>query len=59
MAIDMENPTGYTAQCEVCDYVWEVSAADADREADWPEHYWQSCQKCGSDKVFAMTEEVT
>src|SRR3972149_5485487 len=31
MAIDMENPTGYTAPGGVCDYVWEVSHAAADR----------------------------
>ena len=59
MAIDSDGDyyeAGYTAVCEVCENTWYVTAAEADREADWPERYRQSCPKCGSDRVYAYTE---
>jgi len=53
-----DGPTGYTARCESCDHVWDVSAAEADREADWPEYNWQKCPKCGSSDTYAVTEDT-
>ena len=54
----MENPTGYTAVCEICEHIWDVTAAEADKEADWPEYYSQHCPMCGSGKVFASAAEI-
>jgi len=58
MAIDSENVTGYTARCESCDHIWDVSAAEAEKEMDWPEYNWICCPKCGSERTYAMTEDT-
>ena len=54
MEIDLQGQAGYTAQCESCENVWEVTAAEADREADSPEANWISCPSCHSDRTFAL-----